>query len=40
MKNYFWLSKGEKYKDVHIRYLAEHNRIDEFVKGAMEEGGG
>ena len=29
MEDYFWLSKGEKYEDVHIRYLAEHNRINE-----------
>lgn len=29
MEDYFWLSKGEKYEEVHIRYLAEHNRIDE-----------
>lgn len=29
MEDYFWLSKGEKYEDVHIRYLAENNRIEE-----------
>lgn len=29
MEDYFWLSKGEKYEDVHIRYLAEHNRMNE-----------
>lgn len=29
MEDYFWLSKGEKYEQVHIRYLAEHNRINE-----------
>ncbi|SFD28274.1 hypothetical protein [Clostridium uliginosum] len=29
MEDYFWLSKGEKYEDVHIRYLSEHNRIEE-----------
>lgn len=29
MEDYFWLSKGEKYEDVHIRYLSENNRIEE-----------
>lgn len=29
MEDYFWLSKGEMYEEVHIRYLAEHNRINE-----------
>lgn len=29
MEDYFWLSKGEKYEGVHIRYLAENNRIEE-----------
>lgn len=29
MEDYFWLSKGEKYEEVHIRYLAENNRINE-----------
>ena len=29
MEDYFWLSKGEKYEEVHMRYLAEHNRINE-----------
>ena len=29
MEDYFWLSKGERYEDVHIRYLAENNRINE-----------
>lgn len=29
MEDYFWLSKGEKYEEVHLRYLAEHNRIYE-----------
>lgn len=29
MEDYFWLSKGEKYEDVHIRYLSENNRIKE-----------
>lgn len=29
MEDYFWLSKGERYEDVHIRYLAENNRIAE-----------
>lgn len=29
MEDYFWLSKGEKYENVHIRYLAENNRIEE-----------
>jgi hypothetical protein len=29
LEDYFWLSKGEKYEDVHLRYLAEHNRINE-----------
>ena len=29
MEDYFWLGKGEKYEEVHIRYLAEHNRINE-----------
>lgn len=29
LEDYFWLSKGEKYEEVHIRYLAEHNRINE-----------
>lgn len=29
MEDYFWLSKGEVYEEVHIRYLAEHNRINE-----------
>lgn len=28
MEDYFWLSKGE-YEDVHLRYLADHNRIYE-----------
>lgn len=29
MEDYFWLSKGERYEEVHIRYLAEDNRINE-----------
>ncbi len=29
MEDYFWLSKGEIYEEVHIRYLAEDNRINE-----------
>lgn len=29
MEDYFWLSKGERYEDVHIRYLSEHGRINE-----------
>lgn len=29
MEDYFWLSKGEKYEDVHIRYLANNNRLYE-----------
>ena len=29
MEDYFWLSKGEKYEDVHIRYLSEHGRLEE-----------
>lgn len=29
MEDYFWLSKGEIYEEVHIRYLAENNRIKE-----------
>ncbi|WP_181246085.1 MULTISPECIES: hypothetical protein [Clostridium] len=29
MKNYFWFSKGERYEEIHIRYLVENNRIDE-----------
>lgn len=29
MEDYFWISKGEKFQEVHIRYLAEHNRINE-----------
>lgn len=29
MEDYFWLSKGEKFEDVHIRYLSEHNRLHE-----------
>lgn len=29
MEDYFWLSNGEKYKEVHIRYLAENNSINE-----------
>ncbi|MGH4120457.1 hypothetical protein [Clostridium sp.] len=29
LEDYFWLSKGEKYEEVHLRYLAEHNRINE-----------
>lgn len=29
MEDYFWLSKGERYEDVHIRYLSENNRINE-----------
>ncbi|WP_459481056.1 hypothetical protein [Clostridium saccharoperbutylacetonicum] len=29
MEDYFWLSKGERYEEVHIRYLAENNRINE-----------
>ncbi|KYH34428.1 hypothetical protein CLTEP_16610 [Clostridium tepidiprofundi DSM 19306] len=29
MEDYFWLSKGEKYEEVHLRHLAEHNRINE-----------
>ncbi|WP_252234749.1 hypothetical protein [Clostridium sp. ZS1] len=29
MEDYFWLSKGEAYEKVHMRYLAENNRIDE-----------
>lgn len=28
LEDYFWLSKGEKFEDVHIRYLAEQNRIN------------
>ena len=27
MEDYFWLSKGEKYEEVHMRYLAENNRL-------------
>lgn len=34
LEDYFWLSKGEKYKDVHLRYLAEHNRIN-ITKGNL-----
>lgn len=29
MEDYFWLSKGEKYEDVNMRYLSEHGRINE-----------
>lgn len=29
MEDYFWLSKGEKYEDVHIRYLAQNDRLYE-----------
>lgn len=29
MEDYFWLSKGEKYEDVHIRYLSKHGRLEE-----------
>lgn len=29
LEDYFWLSKGEKFEDVHIRYLAEQNRIND-----------
>jgi hypothetical protein len=29
LEDYFWLSKGEKYEEVHLRYLAEQNRINE-----------
>ncbi|WP_461206325.1 hypothetical protein [Clostridium sp. DL1XJH146] len=29
MEDYFWLSKGEKYEEVHMRYLSENNRIYE-----------
>ncbi|MEG0672187.1 MAG: hypothetical protein RSA29_14790 [Clostridium sp.] len=29
MEDYFWLSKGEKYEDVHMRYLSEQGRIKE-----------
>ncbi len=29
MEDYFWLSKGEKFEEVHIRYLSEHGRIKE-----------
>ncbi|AIY79994.1 hypothetical protein FDC58_11985 [Clostridium botulinum] len=29
MEDYFWLSKGDTYEKVHMRYLAENNRIDE-----------
>jgi len=29
LEDYFWLSKGEKYEEVYLRYLAEHNRINE-----------
>lgn len=29
MEDYFWLSKGEKYEEVHMRYLSEQNRIDD-----------
>lgn len=29
MEDYFWLSKGEKFEDVHIRYLAQNDRLYE-----------
>lgn len=29
LEDYFWLSKGEKYEDVHVRYLAEHDKLYE-----------
>jgi hypothetical protein len=29
MEDYFWLSKGERYENVHIRYLSEHGRLHE-----------
>lgn len=27
LEDYFWLSKGEKYEEVHMRYLAENDSI-------------
>ena len=27
LEDYFWLSKGEKYQEVHMRYLAENDSI-------------
>lgn len=29
MEDYFWISKGEIYEEVHMRYLSERNRVRE-----------
>lgn len=29
LEDYFWLGKGEKFEEVHLRYLAEQNRIND-----------